>query len=135
MSSVHENCKLRTCYVHKLFFAFVLTFRTIYVHMFWLCSELAIFMYWTREQSVVILWVSWCKNKSFWQLFTVILHIFHLAFSQFFFEIHQFTTISSWKCLKNYCLPCKRHECRFCKASLTGDWILLPLPWPILKMG
>ena len=46
---LHENCKLRTCYVHKLFFAFVLTFRTIYVHMFWLCSELAIFMYWTRN--------------------------------------------------------------------------------------
>ena len=30
---------LRTCYVHKLFFVFVLTFRTIYVHnMFWACS-------------------------------------------------------------------------------------------------
>ena len=26
-----ENYKLRTCCVHKLFFIFVLTFRTIYV--------------------------------------------------------------------------------------------------------
>ena len=35
-SLVHENSKLRTCCVHKLFFCFVLTFRTIYVHnMFW----------------------------------------------------------------------------------------------------
>ena len=31
-SSVHENSKLRTCCVHKLFFVFVLTFRTFYVH-------------------------------------------------------------------------------------------------------
>ena len=39
---------LRTCCVHKLFFGFVLTFRTIYVHnMFSTCSELRIFMYWT----------------------------------------------------------------------------------------
>ena len=53
----HENFKLRTCweyvenmlrtcYVHKLFFVFVLTFRTIHVHkMFSTCSELGIFMY------------------------------------------------------------------------------------------
>ena len=35
--------------------------------------ELGTFMYWIviqNEQSVVILWVSWCKNKSFWQRFT-----------------------------------------------------------------
>ena len=25
---------------------------------------------WFNEQSVIILWVSWCKNKSFWQRFT-----------------------------------------------------------------
>ena len=25
---------------------------------------------WFNKQSVVILWVSWCKNKSFWQIFT-----------------------------------------------------------------
>ena len=25
---------------------------------------------WFNEQSVVILWFSWCKNKSFWQRFT-----------------------------------------------------------------
>ena len=58
---------------------FVFTFRTTYVsNMFYLsmfspCSELGIFMYWTGEfngQSFVILWVSWCKNKCFWQRFT-----------------------------------------------------------------
>ena len=32
-------------------------------------SELAIYMYWTRN-SVVILWVSWCKSRSFLQRFT-----------------------------------------------------------------
>ena len=29
---LHENYKLRTCCVHKLFFVFVLAFKTIYVH-------------------------------------------------------------------------------------------------------
>ena len=34
---LHENYKLRTCCVHKLFFVF--TFKIIYVHnMFWACS-------------------------------------------------------------------------------------------------
>ena len=32
-----------------------------------LCTELN---WWFNEQSFVILWVSWCKNKSFWQRFT-----------------------------------------------------------------
>ena len=31
-----------------------------------LCIELVIF----NEQSVILLWVIWCKNKSFWQRFT-----------------------------------------------------------------
>ena len=45
------------------------TKTTIWVHnMFCRYSELTIFM--NNEQSVVILWVSWCKNKSFWQRFT-----------------------------------------------------------------
>ena len=35
---------------------------------FW-CIELVIQL---NEQSAVILWVSWCKNKSFWQRFTCI---------------------------------------------------------------
>ena len=39
-SSVHENCKLRTCCVHELLF--VLTFRTIHVQ----CTQ-HVFMYWT----------------------------------------------------------------------------------------
>ena len=45
------------------------TKTTICVHnMFCRYSELTIFM--NNEQSVVILWVSWCKNKSIWQKFT-----------------------------------------------------------------
>ena len=56
---VHQNCS--ECQ-NK-------TKTTICVHnMFCRYSELTIFM--NNEQSVVILWVSWCKNKSFWQRFT-----------------------------------------------------------------
>ena len=66
-SSVHENSKLRTCYVHKLFF-FVLTFRTIHVHnMLWVCNFHVLNWYFN---SVVIFWVHWSKNKSLWQIFT-----------------------------------------------------------------
>ena len=36
---LHENYMLKACCVHTLFFVFVLTFKTIYVHkMFWACS-------------------------------------------------------------------------------------------------
>ena len=53
-SSVHENCKLRTSWEHVVwincFFVFVLTFRTIYVHIiFSTCSELCVFIYWTGK--------------------------------------------------------------------------------------
>ena len=45
------------------------TKTTICVHnMFCRDSEITISI--NNEQSVVILWVSWCKNKSFWQRFT-----------------------------------------------------------------
>ena len=38
-------------------FVFVLTFRTIYVNnMFWACSELEIFMYWTWNSMNNLLW-------------------------------------------------------------------------------
>ena len=36
------------------------------LRVFWACN----FHVLNNEQSVVILWVSWCKNKSFWQRFT-----------------------------------------------------------------
>ena len=40
----------RTCCAHKLFFVFVLTFRTIFAHnMFSPYSELVVFMYWTGK--------------------------------------------------------------------------------------
>ena len=61
----------RTCCVPKLFWMSKQnkTKTTTCVHnMFCRYSELTIFM--NNEQSVVILWVSWCKNKSFWQRFT-----------------------------------------------------------------
>ena len=58
--------------------------KTIFVHnIISTCSELVTFMYWTRkfnEKSVVILWVSWCKNKSFWQRFTCIISKFTWQF-------------------------------------------------------
>ena len=51
--------KGRTCCAHKLFFVFVLTFRTIYAHnMFSPCSELVVFMYWTGKSMNNIL--SYC---------------------------------------------------------------------------
>ena len=61
----------RTCCVQKLFWMS----ETISVpNMFspglsleFSCIELVIQWY---EQSVVILWVSWCRNKSFWKRFT-----------------------------------------------------------------
>jgi hypothetical protein len=37
-----------------------------------LCTQHVLSMFWAynfHEQSVIILWVSWCKNKSFWQRF------------------------------------------------------------------
>ena len=59
----------RTCCVQKLFF----TFRTIYVHnMFGACS-FHVLNWQINEQSSVILWASWCKNKCFWKRFTCIL--------------------------------------------------------------
>ena len=61
---------LRTCCVHNFVFVFVLTMRTIYVHnMFWACNFHVLNSQF-NEQSVIILWVSWYKNKSFWQRFT-----------------------------------------------------------------
>ena len=65
----------RTCCVQKLFWMS----ETVSVHnMFspgraWNFHVLNLQF---NEQSVVILWVSWCKNKSFWQRFTCKVHIF-----------------------------------------------------------
>ena len=38
-----------------------------------LCTQNVLPMFWAcnfHEQSFVILWVSWCKNKCFWKIFT-----------------------------------------------------------------
>ena len=64
----------RICCVHKLF----LMSKSISVHnMFSPCSELGISTYWTCN-----LWVSWCKNKSFWQRFTCTECIRHVQKNQ-----------------------------------------------------
>ena len=54
-----EKYKFRTCCVQKLFLLF----------LFWQCSELVFFGEF-NEQSLVILWVNWCKNEGFWKRFT-----------------------------------------------------------------
>ena len=49
-SSVHENSKLIKCCVHKLFWMSKQKQKTICVHnMFSTCSELGIFIYWSRN--------------------------------------------------------------------------------------
>ena len=67
------------------------------------CTQHVLPMFWTwnfhvlnlsfNEQYVVILWVSWCKNKSFWQRFTCIL--FHSGFS---FNCNCISMMSTWEC-------------------------------------
>ena len=66
---------------------FVLTFRTCFVpKLFWnpkqnknnnLCTQHVLQAFWVynfHEQFVIKLWVSWCKNKSFWQRFTCMVY-------------------------------------------------------------
>ena len=66
-SEAHNIC--RTCCVPNCSECQNKTKTTICVHyMFCRYSQLTIFM--SNEQSVVILWVCWCKNKSLWQRFT-----------------------------------------------------------------
>ena len=58
---------LRTCCVHKLFFCFCFDIQNN------LCTQHVLPMFWAcnfHEQSIVILWVSWYKNKCFWKIFT-----------------------------------------------------------------
>ena len=61
-----ENCKHRTWAEHGQ-------------NMFCSCSALVFFMV-IPWKSVIILWVNWCKNKSFWQRFSCIKHIFLVYF-------------------------------------------------------
>ena len=68
--SFSEACNIcRTCCIPKLFWMSkqIKNSNLCTQHVLQV-SELTIFM--NKEQSVVILWVSWCKNKSFWQRFT-----------------------------------------------------------------
>ena len=54
----HGEKMRRTCCVQKLFFVFVLTFRTIYVHNMFLAWNFHALNLQFNEQSFVILWVS-----------------------------------------------------------------------------
>ena len=59
------NSKVRTCWVHKLFW--MSKQKPICVHnMFWAWNY-HVLNWWFNEQTFLILWVIWCKNKGFWQ--------------------------------------------------------------------
>ena len=84
-SSEHVKNMLKTCCVHKLFW--MSKQKTICDHsMFSTCSELGIFIYWTRNsmnnRSSVILWVSSkCQNKKQFVITTCSQHVLSLEFS------------------------------------------------------
>ena len=70
-SSIHENSKLSTSCVHKLFSMSKQKLKK--QSLYTTCSEHGIFMHWTLQfkgQSFVIFRVSWCKNKCFWKKLT-----------------------------------------------------------------
>ena len=121
---------LRTCCVHKLFF--VLTFRTIYVHsIFWTCSAIAIFMYWTCNSinnlfSYCGLFI-WCKIKCFWKRFSC-----KKIFDKMYFLIQ---TPSNMKLKCWYITPLKYvsvfqfHQCLVLRTFRQQDWFFFsPLP-------
>ena len=61
---------LFSCFLAQIWNFFL--FKTIYLHnMFWAWS-FHVLNWWFNEQSFVILWVSWVKNKCFWKRFTCI---------------------------------------------------------------
>ena len=72
-SSEHVKNMLCT----QIVFVFVLTFRTIS------CTQHVLDTFWAwnfHEQSFVIFWVSWCKNKCFWKRFTCTSNCFRSFF-------------------------------------------------------
>ena len=65
-----SKCHIECGHKNKIVLINVLTFRTIYVHsMFWACNFHVLNSQF-NEQSFVISWVSWYKNKCFWKRFT-----------------------------------------------------------------
>ena len=70
----------RTCFVHELFWMSKQKRNNLCTQhdlpMFWAWNFHALNLQF-NEQYVVILWVSWCKNKSFWQRFTCTLIIWN----------------------------------------------------------
>ena len=80
---IHENYKLKTCCVHKLFW---MSKQKNKQFVYTKCSELVVFLYWTCNSmnNLVILLVSWWKNKSFWQRFTctskIQVHMYYMLF-------------------------------------------------------
>ena len=64
-----EKYKLKKCCVRKLFFLFLFWHSKQYLYT--TCCQLVFFLEF-NEQSLVILWVNWCKNEGFWKRFTCI---------------------------------------------------------------
>ena len=59
------------------------------------CSQHVLSMFWAcnfHEQSVIILWVSWGKNKCFWQRFTCKTVVLGKQFSLFFIRVSSCTS-------------------------------------------
>jgi hypothetical protein len=93
------------------------TKTTICVHnMFCRYSELTIFM--NNEQSVVILWVSWCKNKSFWHRFTCKWVFFNFSSCQKLgcVLLHQFSAFH-YVNMTRFLFLCNCFQCAISKAK------------------
>ena len=65
----HEKYKLKTRCVQKLFFLFLFWHSKQYLYT--TCCDFVFFGEF-NEQSLVILWFNWIKNKSFWKRFACI---------------------------------------------------------------
>ena len=75
-----------------------------------------------NEQSVVILWVSWCKNKSFWQRFTCNKAIYKIKIE------NTVETVRGYS--KNYT---PKSNDNYYKLPVTGDF--LTRGWGQEKIG
>ena len=62
---IHQNFLLRLTDIYQL----THNMTQHVLNMFW-AGNFHVLNSYFNEQSVVIFWVSWCKNKSFWQRFT-----------------------------------------------------------------
>ena len=85
------------------------------------CSELVFFGEF-NEQSIVILWVIWCKNKSFWQRFTCNKAIYKIKIENTVETLRGYSKNNTPKSNDNYY-----------KLPVTGDF--LTRGWGQEKIG